>query len=274
MNPLCGCYESLRPFLKSCPKCACRCCHACISRQRGDARDRYLPVPPRAAHIPTRFVLEHLPPAPDQANISACAVNACATALNVGVARAGVQGYAASRLFLYYNTRRYIMHQDVDVDVGCSLRDVCKAACKFGVCDEGMWPYDKKLLAVQPPKEAYEAAARMPRCTYHAVAQTLHGLLSCLLHYHVPIMMGISVFRSMSKVLADGYLPLPGPRDKPIGAHAVLLCGFDLWKSRFIMQNCWGAEWGNNGYFEVSMQFVLDPGRCWDLWALLPTPAH
>lgn len=247
-----------------CERCAA--CHTCIKRDPA-------PPPPNPwdvalpAHVPDSFLLS-LPSAPDQKNISACAVNACATALHFCLARAGYSQCMPSRMFLYYNTRRYIQRcTSMTDDKGCTLRDVCKAASLFGACDEQLWPYEKRLLATQPPMHLYAAARRAPFCTHHAVPQTLPAMVACLLH-NGPIMMGMSVFSNIGTIPEDGYLSMPGPRDKRLGAHAVLVCGYNLPAKRFIVQNCWGAAWANKGYFEVPFEFALNAGHCWDLWAL------
>lgn len=247
-------------------RCRCRGCRACIRRQRPDNRDkRWLLQLPKG--VPARFTLPHLPPAPDQKNISACAVNACATAFNVLMANQGQPGFRASRLFLYYNTRRYVMKlARLSVDSGCSLRDVCKAVCTYGACEEADWPYRRGLLAEEPAVRLYAGAAR---CGYCAVPQTLAGIMSSLVHGH-PVMMGMCVYSNMRN---EPLLRMPGPADSRVGSHAVLVCGYDLGRGRFTLQNCWGDGWGAHGCVEAPMEFVLDPEHCWDLWALLPTQA-
>ena len=249
----------------------CVACYTCIKR------DPSRPPPVKGwatppVNVPSSFLLA-LPSAPDQKNISACAVNACATALQFCLAQAGHGEGSPSRMFLYYNTRRYIQRRaSMTEDAGCTLHDVCKAASLFGACDERLWSYEKKLMAVQPPMHLYAAARRAPFCTYHAVPQTLDAMVACLLH-NGPIMMGMSVYSSLDTISKDGCLSMPGPRDRQLGAHAVLVCGYNLGAKRFTVQNCWGAAWANKGYFEVPFEFALNAKYCWDLWVLVLPPA-
>lgn len=253
-----------------CKKCknGCRTCNPCIKRQTGNTTDAtWSPSWPNS-HIPRTFRLADFPPPQDQQDISACAVNACATALNYGMHRQGRRPFRASRLFLYYTTRRHIMRLPrLTDDTGCSLRDVCAAAVKYGVCDEGLWPYHKKLIATEPPAAVVAAAAALPPRACFAVKQRLPDMVSCLVNHH-PIMMGMSVYSNITAAQKEGVMGMPGAHDVLLGAHAVLVCGYNIATRMFTLQNCWGEDWGKGGFFDVPMEFVLDTHYCWDLWIL------
>lgn len=260
-----GCWWSSRS--KGCNVCN-KCC-GCLRRQQQDARDhRWVSLPP--ARVPRRHRLPDIPPSLNQGDIAACAVNACANALTMCMRKRGLHAFRASRMFLYYNTRRHIMKQrDFGCDTGCTLRDVCKAACKFGACNEGEWPYKSRLLRTAPPVELYEKAKRLPRIGYKAVPQSVKGIVSCLAQGY-PVLLGISLFSNLEETARTGVLPLPRPcQDQELGRHAVLLCGYDLDSRTFWVQNCWGARWGDRGFFQIPFEYVLDAGKCWDLWVLV-----
>lgn len=264
-----GCKERCEECEENCKE-LWRSCKACIVRQREANNDpMWSPSWPQGlSAIPRTFILPKLPPPQDQMDMSACAVNACAAALNFLYAHLGVKLFHASRMFLYYNTRRYIMKlARLDVDSGCNLRDVCCAASTFGVCDETQWPYQRKRLGTQPPSALYKAAADMPTSTHRKVTQRLHHILACLLN-NQPIVMGMSLFSNIKTIHKDGILAMPSEGDVALGAHAVLLCGYDLAEQRFIVQNCWGNNWANRGFFEVPIDFVLNTAYCWDLWTV------
>lgn len=260
--------ECCWPFPRE--KCqVCKKCCGCLLRQPDDDRDRvwgWRDEPGR----PTTFQLPDLPPALDQGSIAACAVNACANALGVCMAKRGVPGFRASRLFLYYNTRVHVMKlRNAALDSGCNLRDVCKAACRFGVCDERLWPYERSKLKERPHQHLYNAAARCsPPFQYQSVPQSLPAIMSCVLA-GFPVLMGISLFGNVHGVAHTGELDMPQLGDRERGRHAVLLCGYNLERRRFRMQNCWGPGWGDKGFFIVPFEYVLNPSLCWDLWVLL-----
>lgn len=61
----------------------------------------------------------------------------------------------SSRLFLYYNARLLNGKRagnGLMADAGSSLRACCKAVSHFGVAPEQLWPYQERMVAVQPPQ--------------------------------------------------------------------------------------------------------------------------
>lgn len=210
-----------------------------------------------------------MPQALDQQDISACAVNACAIAASYSLNRQGHANFCASRLFLYYNVRRYVLCQTrLSNDTGCTLGDVCKAITTYGVCDEAVWPYTKRLLGCEPPAHVYVAARGMPRLTCLRVKQSMHDIVSCLLNHH-PVLMGMSVYSNIMGAAKTGVMSMPAASDKHLGDHAVVVCGYDLDSNTFKVLNCWGDTWGDHGFFRVPTEFVLNPQHCWDLWILV-----
>lgn len=258
----CGCAKALGGSVCD----TCRCFRLCLPRQPPDPRDRVWTPP--ADPLPRRLVLPDLPGPLDQRRLATCAANACASAVNYALGRRGHAGFLASRMFLYYNTRRHIMGvRDLAADCGSNLRDTCKALAKFGVCHEDAWPYTPRLLGREPPPHVYHAARCTPRCTYESVPQTLRHMLPCLARHH-PILMGMVIFSNVRRVHAHGKLPMPQPGDAVLGTHAVLVCGFDLDTRHFAALNCWGGAWGDRGLFYIPFEYALQPTHCWDLWVL------
>lgn len=59
-----------------------------------------------------------------------------------------------SRLFLYFNARMLNGKRAGNgrlLDQGTSLRACCKAVAHFGVAPEQLFPYQERLVSVQPP---------------------------------------------------------------------------------------------------------------------------
>jgi C1A family cysteine protease len=61
---------------------------------------------------------------------------------------------------------------------------------------------------------------------------------------------------------------MPGPKDKPIGGHAVLCVGYDNLKEAFLMRNSWGPDWGLKGYFWFPFSYATDTTLCDDFWTM------
>lgn len=204
-----------------------------------------------------------MPPVLKQGHVNACAANAVANALNYEFRRGP---HTLSRMFMYYVARHHILGMaDLAPDAGCSLRDVCRAVMMFGACDEGMWPYARKLIGRRPPPRVYKAARALPQVRYEMMAQKLPHLVDCLVRGH-PIVMGMSVFTNIRGARHTGVISMPGPGDVHLGGHAVVLCGYDMRTRFFRIQNCWGTAWGDEGYMHMPFEYVLDPELCWDIW--------
>lgn len=76
-----------------------------------------------------------------------------------------------SRLFLYYNSRLLGGKRAANglmPDTGSSLRACCKAVSHFGVAPEQLWPYQERMVAVQPPQG--DCSAISSWCTPHCSA--------------------------------------------------------------------------------------------------------
>jgi C1A family cysteine protease len=79
-----------------------------------------------------------------------------------------------------------------------------------------------------------------------------------------PVTAGMRVYDDL--YLNDGKkIYEPGPRAKPSEKHSVILVGYgvELGRNYFIIQNSWGKDWGNGGYFKMwadvcdIMNFIL-----------------
>ena len=61
-------------------------------------------------------------------------------------------------------------------------------------------------------------------------------------------------------------VPMPDPSEKMIGGHAMLIVGST--DTHFIVRNSWGAEWGDNGYCYIPLDYLTDENLADDFWAI------
>lgn len=175
-----------------------------------------------------------------------------------------------SRLFLYYNTRKY--SKDHDVDCGASLRNAIKALNRKGVCAESDWPYDLSMSHVEPPQWCYGAARRNNLCKYERLRQDINDFRTCLKE-ECPIVFGFKLFDGFNspETKKHGLMPMPTPeeRDNEIKClHAVVAVGYNDYKMYVIVLNSWGEDWGDGGYFYMPYDFIMDPHFCRDFWKI------
>jgi C1A family cysteine protease len=175
--------------------------------------------------------------------------------------------FMPSRLFIYYNER--VSDGTVSEDAGSEIRTGIKTIAKEGVCPESMWPYVISKFKNKPTPECYKEAIKHRAVTYMRVAQDLTHLKACLTDGN-PIVFGFNVFESFEsdEVAKTGMVPMPLPKEKNIGGHAVVIVGYDDDKQVFIVRNSWGEDWGDHGYFYMPYAYVTDNKLCDDFWTI------
>jgi C1A family cysteine protease len=69
-------------------------------------------------------------------------------------------------------------------------------------------------------------------------------------------------------VTKTGRLPMPKPKEKMLGGHAVLAVGYDDATDRFLVRNSWGPKWAMAGYFTMPYAYVTDDNLSDDFWTI------
>ncbi len=236
-----------------------------------DYRDRKLAI---AAPVPTppvvdlRFGLSCY----DQLTTSSCVGNAVAGALQYEQHKRGEPLVIPSRLFLYYNARRY--ERSTMQDNGSQIRDAIKGLAKIGVCAETMWPFDEESVTHQPGRECYDAAKLEKAIDYAKVPQLLPTIKQTLVA-GVPIIFGFTVYSGFEspEVAKTGIVGMPQAGEDPIGGHAVLCVGYSEPAQMFLVRNSWSDEWGGPmvGHFQLPYDYLLNPDLSSDLWCVRRT---
>lgn len=208
------------------------------------------------------------PPIYDQGELGSCTANAIGAAIQFDRHKQKLSpDFVPSRLFIYYNER--VIEHSVSSDSGAQIRDGIKTIAKQGVCREKEWPYDIKKFAHKPASACYKDAARYQAVQYQRVPQILNQLKGCLASGY-PFVFGFSVYTEFESdvVAKTGILPLPGPKEKLLGGHAVLGVGYDDTKQVFVIRNSWGTAWGMKGYFTMPYAYLTDSNLVDDLWTI------
>src|SRR5256886_3448090 len=186
-------------------------------------------------------------PVEDQGQLGSCTGNALAGGVEFLEKRDGIPLVNVSRLFIYYNER--VIEHTVADDAGAMIRDGIKTVVKQGTCSEKRWPYVIARFALKPSAACYREAADH-QVTAYARLQTLVEMRACLADGY-PFVFGFTVYESFEsqRVAATGIVPMPRPREKMLGGHAVLGVGYDDVKRRLLGGKPWGPGWGMNRHF-------------------------
>lgn len=95
-----------------------------------------------------------------------------------------------------------------------------------------------------------------------------------------PVLIGMTVYASMEsdEVAQSGILPMPKNGQQKMGGHAVLIVGYhdNATKNKcifgnqsdgyFIVRNSWGADWGQQGYFQMPYEYFNQ--YTYDYWIM------
>jgi C1A family cysteine protease len=174
--------------------------------------------------------------------------------------------FTASRLYIYYGER--VIEGTVPYDAGAQIRDGVKIVAVKGVCEEILWPYIESKFDERPSQAALDRGAKKAGTRYERVLQTLPEIKAAIASGFCPIF-GFSVFESFESddVAKTGVVPIPDPEEELIGGHAVMMCGYDDSIECFEVENSWGPNWGDHGFFWLPYEFA-DRHMSSDYWIL------
>ena len=220
-------------------------------------------LPPSADLRKTGYIPKTL----NQGSLGSCTANATSNALRFCLKKEKALEFQPSRLFIYYFTR--LIENSVMEDSGCCIRNVMKEIQIYGVCSENNWGYDVSKFNVHPPTAAVRAArTHISSFQYLSVNQDLNSIKNALVQ-GFPIIFGIKVYESLESdtVFKNGVIPMPNTtKEQCLGGHCILMIGYDDSTHRFTFQNSWGETVGQNGFFTIPYEYVLDSNLAFDFW--------
>jgi|ERR1035438_2359758 C1A family cysteine protease len=246
-----------------------------------DHRDLTYAVPhATATALPSKIDLRPTcPPVYDQGQLGSCTANAIAGAIEFDQKKQAKPEFTPSRLFIYYN-ERVMESSSPTVDGGAQIRDGVKSVASLGVCKETSWPYDDTntdpapcttcKFAQKPTAACFTEALQYKITAYQrlnsAVLNTLKGCLAS----GYPFVFGFTVYESFESqaVAKSGIVPMPAPKEKMVGGHAVLAVGYDDSTSQFIVRNSWGVGWGLQGYCMMPYSYLINGQLADDFWTI------
>ena len=177
--------------------------------------------------------------------------------------------------FMYWVTRKIM--GTLGEDSGVQIRDLFKAAVKYGVCRDSDHPYDPKAIEVKPSRKAFVHALNHQVLTYERIIddsmkgdQRIDAVRSALAK-RLPVVFGFNVYRdfeSEEMAKTGRGMKLPRMFAQILGGHAVLHEGYNDAKAEFHTRNSWDKNWGASGYFFMPYDCVADRKFSRDFWVV------
>ena len=103
--------------------------------------------------------------------------------------------------------------------------------------------------------------------SYRHILQSEFNLKYVLAIIKKPIVCGMAVYENFEELNEHNYiLNKPKINEKLLGHHAILIYGYDDIQKCFLIINSYGVEFGKNGTFMMSYEYMLDPNLVFEHW--------
>ena len=151
-----------------------------------------------------------------------------------------------------------------------------KAIVRFGVPPAEYCPYDIDRFDEEPDPFLYSFNEETKSSLYFRLDgknSNGHQWLSRLKAFVAAGFPSILGFSAPSSLTLDGDVPWRPTQDSVLGGQAVVAVGYDdhrirSTKGAILIRNCWGTEWGENGYGWLPYRYV-EQQLVSDLWVLI-----
>jgi len=235
-----------------------------------DPRDWLFPAPSRmaVAELPCAHdLVGGFPEVENQGRVGSCTAEAAIGYGEFLDREADGSHEELSSYFAYYNARQlstpWLLRTLFGVrDTGSSIRDVVKAAARWGFAPLGLWPRDEAKVNRKPSGDAYAAAELRQALHYYRVEPAINALRAAIAGGR-PVIFGMPLYQSFvsDEVRRSGIVPMPRPGEREVGGHAMLVVGYN--EAGFTLRNSWGRDWGNGGYCRVPAAMARYFRDCW-----------
>jgi C1A family cysteine protease len=236
-----------------------------------DDRDyRFAAKAPAPPAFPPVDLRSKCPPVMHQGKIGSCTAFGTTAMVRFVRSKQKLQDFAPSPLFTYYTTRQ--IEGTVLEDAGAMVRNALKSAVVYGVVQEERWKYEVSKFRLTPPADVYAEAQKYQTLEYRRISEgSVQDMQQCLFEGY-PFTFGAMLFNSFEGVVVakTGIVPMPTARERRLGGHCMLCVGWKVInkKNYFIVQNSWGAKWGDKGFCYIPFEYMGNKKLVSDCWTI------
>lgn len=214
-------------------------------------------------------------PVENQGTLGSCTANAAVGALEYLRSRRNYDPCDYSRLFVYFNTRR--LRGDTENDTGAMIAECMAALLAYGAPPEELWPYSDSDRWTEQPADTIYQQAKIDMTLQYSQLRSDASILSALAQ-GFPVCFGIflpeKAYASASQSGQIAQLRAGDWQAHTIGGHAMLLVGYDLLRSHYIVRNSWGTDYGDQGYLYIPFDLMQRAGHPDSFWVVGELEEH
>ncbi|MDC8106005.1 MULTISPECIES: C1 family peptidase [Chryseobacterium] len=200
--------------------------------------------------LASSYLIPGLPAIGDQGAEGSCVAWATAYTTASGL-ESNFKGVTAKR------SPEYVYNQIKlgSCDAGAYVSDGLNLIKNQGVCSWAEMPYTDTGCSTQPNSSQKNAASTHKFTTWATVDKTDISNVKTLLSMNLPIVIAVTVDYSFDHLSSSNGWIWKSHSGSSRGGHAIAVIGYDDAKQAFKVQNQWGTNWGNNGYFWIDYSF-------------------
>jgi hypothetical protein len=156
-----------------------------------------------------------------------------------------------------YGLKSYQAYMDKSWSLadGCYMEDALHLLLVKGDCSLATMPYNSSDSSTQPSRQAFSEAKLYRISSWSRTSRDSVADIRGFLANNQPVLIGIEAFPEFDALDASNPI-YDSASGSSRGDRAMILIGHDDSKRAPKFMNCWGSEWGLNGYGWIAYDLV------------------
>jgi C1A family cysteine protease len=197
----------------------------------------------------------------NQESVGSCVYNAVSSAMEYILRKQTGADLQLSRLY-GYGRGRQLDGIPLTEDSGSCNATAMAVLTSYGLPEEHLWPYSDDAWTVEPPVGLDIDASRHKLGLWYLCPNL--RTIQAAIDQDFPVTLGFECFESiMDKTnLLIGSIPFT-PKEKSVGGHEVMVCGYNRNLDALLVAQSWGTNIGvrppggtSKGFFWLSADYV------------------
>lgn len=172
-----------------------------------------------------------------------------------------------SVLYIHWNANVQNVNKNNTKLISPSIASHLLSIESHKIVDASKYVDDVDKLNKEPDLLAFYHASKSQSLEWFKI-QPSELTFKLLLNKGYPIICSIVVYRQMLSLISYqfGQIEPPSTGELSVGAHPILLIGYDNNKRKFIFANSWGKNWGDDGCGTIDFDYILSSQLAGDFY--------